>query len=126
MAGGAMSLLLRFAVCLALTFVLIVGPAGGLARQSKSASNKNADTYSVSCHDDKTTNHVTGSVSIYGKWRAYISVIVQSDCLYTTRLWIASEVGKYRLAYLMPPERENTANGMKILGWAPNSRMILV
>ena len=26
----------------------------------------------------------------------------------------------------MPPERDNTMDGMKILGWAPGSRMILV
>jgi hypothetical protein len=113
-------------------FVLLpglVGRQGSSTAAQKSGSStptKSAETYFVPCHDENKTSRATGPVSAHGKWRAYVEVTVQAGCLYTTQLWVATEGGEYRLIYLMPPERENTANGMKILGWAPGSRMILV
>jgi hypothetical protein len=119
---------LRLALPFVLLFRLVVGQASGTATEkgSTSTSPKSPDTYFVPCDDQIKTNHVTGPVSAYGKWRAYVEVSVQSGCLYTTRLWVAKQGGAYRQVYLIPPERENTANGMKILGWAPGSRMMLV
>jgi hypothetical protein len=105
-----------------------IRPANTIAAQKSgtSASSGIAETYLVPCDSENKTNHVTGAVSVYGEWRAYVEVSVQAGCLYTTRLWVATQKGEYRLMYLMPPERDNTMNGMKILGWAPGSRMILV
>jgi hypothetical protein len=113
-------------------FVLL---SGSFVRQESSTAaqksgtstrTRSAETYFVPCAAENKINRVTGSVSVYEKWRAYVEVTVQAGCLYTTRLWVATGSGEYQLMYLMPPERENTVNGMKILGWAPGSRMILV
>jgi hypothetical protein len=41
-------------------------------------------------------------------------------------LWVAKANGPYRLVYQIPPERFLAENGMEILGWARNSRMLLV
>jgi hypothetical protein len=119
---------LRFVRLLVLLPGLVVGQSSRAAAQERgtSSSTTSLDTYFVPCADEKKTSHVTGPVSVYGKWRAYVEVTVQAGCLYMTRLWVATQGSEYRLVYLMPPERENTANGMKILGWAPGSRMILV
>jgi hypothetical protein len=95
-------------------------------KSGTSTSTRSAETYFVPCDDENKISRATGPVSVYEKWRAYVEVTVQAGCLYTTRLWVATESGEYQLMYLMPPERENTVNGMKILGWAPGSRMILV
>ena len=59
------------------------------------------------------------------KWRAYVEVNVQRGCLQTTRLWVAKANHPYRLVYLVPPKRDAAGNGMEILGWARNSRMLL-
>ena len=61
-------------------------------------------------------------------WRAYVEVYVRSDlgCLQTTRLWVAKANKPYRLLHLMPPKRWASENGMEIMGWAKNSRMLLV
>ena len=47
-------------------------------------------------------------------------------CLHTSRLWVAKGNSPYRLVYLIPPKRDSVENGMKVLGWAPGSRMVLV
>jgi len=40
-------------------------------------------------------------------------------------LWVARANRPYRLVYLIPPARDLAENGMEILGWARNSRMLL-
>lgn len=68
------------------------------------------------------------SLSEEGSWRAYVEVDPQDSrlCLSTTRLWVSKARSPYRLVYMMPPERTAQRNGMEILGWARNSRMLLV
>jgi hypothetical protein len=68
------------------------------------------------------------AVSEDEKWSAYVEVYVQGTlgCLHTSRLWVAKGNSPYRLVYLIPPKRDSAENGMKILGWAPHSRMVLV
>jgi hypothetical protein len=105
---------------------LVVGQGLGAQKSVASGGTKSADTYFVACADGNKTKHVAGQVSVHGEWRAYVEVSVQAGCLYTTRLWVATRGGGYRLMYLIPPDRWNTANGMKILGWAPGSRMVLL
>jgi hypothetical protein len=119
---------LRFVLSFVLLSGIVIGQANCTAAQKRSTSPgaKSSDTYFVRCDDASKTNHLTGPVSVYGKWRAYVDVSVQAGYLYTTRLWVATQGSGYRLVYLIPPERETIANGMKILGWAPGSRMILV
>lgn len=59
-------------------------------------------------------------------WRAYVEVSARkSDCLMTTRLWVARASEPWRLIYLIAPTQVEGANGMEILGWAPHSRMLL-
>jgi hypothetical protein len=117
-----------FLFLLLLLSASVIKPASTTAAQKSgtSASPGIAETYFVPCDGENKTNHVTGAVSVYGEWQAYVEVSVQAGCLYTTRLWVATQRREYQLIYLMPPERDNTMNGMKILGWAPGSRMILV
>ncbi len=87
-------------------------------------------TLFVNCQANEKPKKVLSPVSLSedGTWRAYVEVDVRSDlgCAHTTRLWVARANAPYRLVYLMSPERTAVENGMEILGWARNSRMILV
>jgi len=85
-------------------------------------------TLFVDCKGDEKPKQVFSPVSISEgeDWRAYVEVEVQPGCLLITRLWVARAKGRYRLVYLMPPMRDASENGMEILGWANNSRMLLV
>jgi len=95
-----------------------------------SASAPSQKTLFVNCQEKEKPKHVLSPVSLSEdeKWRAYVEVDVQSDlgCLHTTRLWVARANAPYRLVYLMPPKRTAVENGMEILGWDKNSRMLLV
>jgi hypothetical protein len=87
-------------------------------------------TLFVECRENEKPMDVVSPVSLSEdeKWRAYVEVNVRSDlgCQNTTRLWVGPASGPYRLVYLMPPKRYVAGNGMEILGWARNSRMLLV
>lgn len=89
-----------------------------------------ANTLFVQCNSGSHLRPVISPVSLSqdGTWRAYVEVDLQSgsDCLHTSRLWVAIGNGSYRLMYLMPPKREAVGNGMQILGWARNSKMLLI
>ena len=83
-----MNTFLRFVLPFALLSGLVVGQANGAAAQKgvTSTGAKSPDTYLVPCDDENKTNRVTGRVSVYGKWRAYVEVSVQAGCLYTKRI----------------------------------------
>ncbi len=87
------------------------------------------NTLSVECLGNEKPKHVLSSVALSenGAWSAYVEVNIQGDsgCLHTTRLWVAEADHPYRLVYLVPPKRDFAENGMEILGWARNSRMLL-
>jgi hypothetical protein len=87
-------------------------------------------TLFVKCEEHQKPKRVLSPVSLSedGKWRAYVEVDVRSDlgCVQTTRLWAAGEKLPYRQLYLIPPERYLAGNGMQILGWARNSRLVLM
>lgn len=87
-----------------------------------------ANTLLVDCNSGKNPIRVLSPVSLseQGNWHAYVEVDVDSECLHTTRLWAAKANTPYRLLYLMPPMRDAVENGMQILGWARNSRLLLV
>jgi len=77
-----MSALLRFVLLFVLLSGLGVRQGSDTAAQERGASTstKSADTYFVPCGDENKTSHVTGPVSVYGKWRAYVEVTVQAGC----------------------------------------------
>ena len=85
-------------------------------------------TLFINCNGNEKPKRVLSPVALSegDEWSAYVEVNIQNDCLYTTRLWVAKGNRPYRLVYLIPPVRENAENGMEILGWARNSRMLLV
>jgi hypothetical protein len=97
---------------------------------SQPVSRPSQNTLFVSCKENEKSKRVLSPVALSEDktWRAYVEVNVQSDlgCLHTTRLWVAKANGPYRLVYQIPPERFLAENGMEILGWARNSRMLLV
>lgn len=103
---------------------------GQQAAANSDASDPAERTLFVNCEENAKPKQVLSPVSLSedGKWRAYVEVDVRSDlgCLHTTRLWVAAPSEPYRLVYFMPPQREAVANGMEILGWAKNSRVLLV
>ncbi|HET7216174.1 MAG TPA: hypothetical protein VFL79_21480 [Terriglobia bacterium] len=122
---------------LLLPFILVplLLPLSGLARQkparsSASVSPKKTLFFNLGCEKKQETNPVYSPVSLSekGMWRAYVEVDLQDSrgCLSTTRLWVARRGSPYRLVYMMPPRRTAQRNGMEILGWARNSRMLLV
>ena len=84
-------------------------------------------TLFVECSQSTLAKRVLSPVSVTesGGWKAYIEVTVQDHCLHTTRLWAARENRPWRLLLMISPTREEDGNGMQILGWAPNSRMLL-
>jgi hypothetical protein len=85
-----------------------------------------ADTYFVDCAPTSRGRRLVSTMSRSGDWRAYVEVRVDANCLHTTKLWAAKAHDAYRLIHLMTPNRSSIGNGMKILGWAPGSRMVLV
>jgi hypothetical protein len=97
---------------------------------SQPVSRPSQNTLFVGCKENEKPKRVLSPVALSEDktWRAYVEVNVQSDlgCLHTTRLWVAKTNGPYRLVYQIPPERFLAENGMEILGWARNSRMLLV
>lgn len=94
-----------------------------------SVSVPSQNTLFVRCPEMGKSKHVLSPISVSegGFWRAYVEVDVPSDsgCMHTTRLWVARADAPYRLIYFMPPMRTALGNGMEILGWARNSRMLL-
>lgn len=120
---------------LPLILVPLLLSLSGLARQkptSPSASASPHETLFVnpSCEQEQKANPVRSPVSLseQGTWRAYVEVDLQDNrrCLSTTRLWVARAGSPSRLVYMMPPRRTAQRNGIEILGWARNSRMLLV
>ena len=93
-------------------------------------SRSSEDTLFVNCTENEKPQRVLSPLALSEdeKWSAYVEVDVQGNhgCLHTSRLWVAKGNSPYRLVYLIPPKRDNVENGMKILGWAPGSRMVLV
>ena len=121
----------------AVRFILVplLLPLSGLAWQkppesSASVSPQKTLFVNVGCEQKQETNPVYSPVSLseQGRWRAYVEVDLQDNrgCLSTTRLWVSKARSPYRLVYMMPPKRTAQRNGMEILGWARNSRMLLV
>ncbi len=114
--------------------VPLLFPLPGLAWQkpttpSASVSPQKTLFVNLSCEQKQETNPVYGPVSLseQGNWRAYVEVDFQDSrgCLSTTRLWVSKARSPYQLVYMMPPKRTAQRNGMEILGWARNSRMLL-
>jgi hypothetical protein len=116
------------AAALAICFLLSSATAQRSANLILSRSP--ADTLFVNCDAHHTGKRVLSPVAISqsGRWRAYVEVEIQPGgrCLHSTKLWIGTGNGPYRLVYLMPPKREDAGNGIKILGWAPETGMLLV
>lgn len=111
--------------------LLLLLPVIGSAWQAPSSqptSPAAQTTLFVGCQESEKPKHILSPVSFSEnqKWQAYVEVDVRSDlgCLYTTRLWVV-KANEHKLIYLMPPKRDATANGMEILGWARESRMVL-
>jgi hypothetical protein len=109
----------------------VLSPAVAEQPPAKRAVNRpSQNTLFVECHENEKPKRVLSSIAFSESetWRAYVEVEVQSNqgCLHTTRLWVAGENRPYRLVYLIPPKRDFAENGMEILGWARNSRMLLV
>jgi len=112
--------------------LLLLLAVAGLTQQAPphlSPSAASQKTLFVDCPEKGKSKHMLSPILVSEdeKWRAYVEVNVPSDqCLHTTRLWVARATAPYRLVYLMPPKRTAAGNGMEILGWAKNSRMLLV
>jgi len=113
--------------------LVLLSTAFGFGQQASAnsdASDPAERTLFVNCEENAKPKQVLSPVSLSedGKWRAYVEVDVRSDlgCLHTTRLWVARPSEPYRLVYFMPPQGEAVENGMEILGWAKNSRVLLV
>jgi hypothetical protein len=106
--------------------------AGAAQRSATSPSDEisSENTLWVGCGEEGTSRQVLSPLSLSegGNWRAYVEVDAQGKgwCLNTTRLWVAGAESPYRLVYMMPPKRTDEGNGIEILGWARNSRMLLV
>ncbi len=86
------------------------------------------DTLFVDCRDEHVSRRVLSDVAISqdGRWRAYVQVDLRPGCLHTSRLWAGGVGRPYRLVYFIPPNRTAYANGMRILGWAPQSQVLLM
>ena len=119
----------RTSKCLCFLFLFL--PLARTACQTPTQNPTKAHTtLFVDCQENEKPKHIFSPVSLSEgqTWRAYVDVDLPSDlgCLYTTRLWVAKANGPYKLIYLMPPKREAQGNGMEILGWATESRMLEV
>jgi hypothetical protein len=119
----------------AVRVILLVLSLPVLAITQQVSANSNSttpqqDMLFVTCKEKEKPKRLLSPVSFAegGGWRAYVEVDVRPDlnCLHATRLWVARTNEPYRLVYFMPPKRTAVGNGMEILGWARNSRMLLV
>ena len=122
------SVVVRTAFYSALVTCLIV-PTKAEEAHAQRDGRSPQDTLFVDCPKDGKPKGVLSSVALSegDTWRAYVEVNVQSDpCLNTTQLWTGRTNHPYGLVYLIPPTRDLAGNGMEILGWARNSRMLLV
>ena len=112
--------------------LVLLSTAFGFAQAPANSvpSDPSERTLFPDCQENAKPKQVLSPVSLSedGKWRAYVEVEVRSDlgCLHTTRLWVARPDEPYRLVYLITPKRFAVENGMKILGWAKNSKTVLV
>jgi hypothetical protein len=127
MAAYGFAVSATFSICtLVLTCLLATA---GQALPKRPVNRPSQNTLSVDCHGNEEPQRVLSSVALSEDetWRAYVEVNVQSKlgCLHTTRLWVAKADHPYRLIYLVPPKRDLAENGMEILGWARNSKMLL-
>jgi hypothetical protein len=117
-------------LCAALAICFAIFSAAGQESTNLVVSRSPADTLFVNCDAHEKGRHVLSPVAISqsGGWRAYVEVEIQpgGSCLHTTKLWVGTGSGRYRLVYLMPPKREDAGNGIKILGWGPESSVLLV
>ena len=119
---------IRAMFCSALVACLIV-PGKAEEGHARSPARSPQDTLFVDCPKDGKPKRVLSPIALSEgeAWHAYVEVNVQSDpCLNTTQLWTGRTNRPYRLVYLIPPARDLAGNGMEILGWARNSRMLLV
>ena len=103
--------------------LLLLLPALACAQQTTASA-----TLFVDCQGADQPQRLLSRVSLSHdeKWRAYVEVQSDSGCLHTTRLWVARTNEPYRLVYMIPPTRIADGNGMEVIGWAKNSRMLLV
>jgi hypothetical protein len=115
------------AISLFILFLPVLDTAQQLPA-NRSTGDPSQNTLQIMCQDNEKPRSVLSPVSLSEdhKWRAYVEVDLRSGCLHTTRLWVARPPGAYRMVYMMPPKRNDSANGMEILGWATNSSMLLV
>ena len=116
-----------FSACTLVLTCFVATAMAEQAPQKRAVNRPSQNTIFVECHDNEKPRRVLSSVALSEgeKWRAYVEVNVQRGCLQTTRLWVAKANHPYRLVYLVPPKRDAAGNGMEILGWARNSRMLL-
>lgn len=105
---------------------LLLLPLFAQAHAKHAASPAAQNTLFAKCDDSEKSKRILSLVyfSEDQKWQTYVEVDVRG-CLYTTRLW-AVNANEHKLLYFMPPQRDATANGMEILGWGKNSKMVLV
>ena len=129
-APGVLVASVKYSLCFTLLICLLVPAVAAQAPGECTVNGDSHNTLFVDCDRNERVKRVLSSVALSedGAWRAYVEVSVQSGpgCLHTTRLWVARANRPYRLVYLIPPERFLAENGMEILGWARNSRMLLV
>ncbi|MGH9500093.1 MAG: hypothetical protein ACRD3L_13210 [Terriglobales bacterium] len=117
-----------FSMCSALLMWLPAPAAAQQVPAKQDVSSSPRDLLFVDCHGNDKSKSVLSSIALSEdkEWRAYVEVNVQKQgCLHTTQLWVARVSRRYRLFYLAPPKRDLVGNGMEILGWARNSRMLL-
>jgi hypothetical protein len=110
--------------------LLLVGFAGAKNAQENHAGTDPKATRFVDCTDSGQPKRVFGPLSYSpdGQWRAYVQVDVApgDQCLHTSRIWLSRRTEPFRLVYLISPERWNTENGIELLGWSADSKMLLV
>jgi len=129
MASYGFAISTTFSICTLVLTCLLATAVAGQASPKRGVNRPSQNTLFVDCHGNEKPQRVLSSVALSEgeTWRAYVEVNVQSKlgCLHTTRLWVAKANHPYRLVYLVPPKRDLAENGMEILGWARNSKMLL-
>ena len=119
-----------FSICTLFLTCLLSTAVTGQSPPRRTVDRPSQNTLFVECHGHKKPQRVLSSVALSEgeTWSAYVEVNIQSDpgCLHTTQPWVARANNPYRLVYLVPPKRDFAENGMEILGWARNSKMLLV
>jgi hypothetical protein len=118
-----------FSICGVVLSLLPTTAVAQLAPTKRAVSPPSQTSLFVDCPENEKPKNVLSSLALSEdkEWRAYVEVNVHNErgCLHTTQLWVARVSRPYRLLYLMPPRRDQAGNGMEILGWARNSRMLL-